>query len=379
MKFIIVIVGNIFAFPPAMSLVHALEKINIEGVLITTKATKSLKNEFENTMIEELDLDYESIQSPIRKLSMINSLRKELWRRINKYYDNTSIIWSITDVTIKYLGMELTKRNYILHMLELSEDLYFYHKAPFIKMDKVKLGNYAKAVVVPEYNRAHLIKTWWRLDKTPYVLPNKPYNKVNWSANETIDDDIAANIISKVENKKIILYQGVMSAERPLDMFIDAVDEYNGKYAFVVMSGGKNIYADKKSSNYYFIPFVTPPKHLQITSHAHIGVLSYVPTDSTGYSPLNSIYCAPNKTFEYSMFGIPMLGNDIPGLKFLFETKNCGRCFDDFTKVDICKAIDEIEDNYNDLSRNALKYYRSCDYKLILEQIIKDIKSDRIE
>ena len=243
-------------------------------------------------------------------------------------------------------------------------------------MDKHRLGISALAVVVPEYNRAHITKTWWKLKELPFVLPNKPYNREFIEKNAEINDIYARKIIEGIRNKKIILYQGVMSPERPLNVFIDAVDEYNGEYAFVVMSGGENIYKDNPSPNYYFIPFVAPPEHLQITSHAHIGVLSYVPTETTGYSPLNSLYCAPNKTFEYSMFGIPMLGNDIPGLRFLFETRNCGVCFKSFTKSEVCNAIEVIEENYEELSNKSFDYYDSCDYREILSKIIEKVKRD---
>ena len=86
MKVITILVGNVFAFPPVMSLLHAVENMEIDSVFVTTKASRALVNEFPNTIIEEIDIDYESINSPIRKLSMIGSLRRKLWNRIDKYY-----------------------------------------------------------------------------------------------------------------------------------------------------------------------------------------------------------------------------------------------------------------------------------------------------
>ena len=372
MKIITVLIGDVLTFPPVISLLHALEKIGFESIFITTRPSKEL-NFLLHTKIEILNINYESINSPIKKLINMKIISNLIWKYIDSYYDNKSIIWVVTDVTIKYLGKRLYERQYILHLLELSENILYYHKFPFLKMDKEKLGNNAKAVVVPEYNRAHLIKTWWKLKNLPYVLPNKPFYPCIIKRNSPIDDLKANQIMNKIGMKKILLYQGVISPERPLDMFIKAVDEYHGEYAFVVMSGGKNLYEDYGSSNYYFIPFISPPNHLQVTSHAYIGILSYIPSDTTGYSPLNSLYCAPNKTFEYSMFGIPMLGNDIPGLKYLFELNKCGKCFNDFEKQDICNAIDAVSNNYEYLSKNSLKYYFSCDYVALLEMIFKDI------
>ena len=100
-----------------------------------------------------------------------------------------------------------------------------------------------------------------------------------------------------------------------------------------------------------------------------------MPTKSTGYSPLNSLYCAPNKTFEYSMFGIPMIGNDIPGLRYLFDTKNIGRCFDEFSIKSVCDSIDNIEREYKTLSSNSNAYFAECDYVSILTEILNKVRN----
>lgn len=84
-------------------------------------------------------------------------------------------------------------------------------------------------------------------------------------------------------------------------------------------------------------------------------------------------YCAPNKTFEFSMFGIPMIGNDIPGLRYLFETEKIGTCFDSFEPEMIAKAIEKIEKNYETYKTNALNYYSSCNYKALLTDILEKI------
>lgn len=56
------------------------------------------------------------------------------------------------------------------------------------------------------------------------------------------------------------------------------------------------------------IDSIPAPLHLEITSHATIGVVFY--SDET----LNKAFCAPNKIYEYSGFGIPAIANCIPGL-----------------------------------------------------------------
>jgi glycosyltransferase involved in cell wall biosynthesis len=257
--------------------------------------------------------------------------------------------------------------------MELSENLRYYYKLPFIELNKMKIGNSALAIVVPEYNRAHIIKAWWNLNNLPLLFHNKPYLNKVIDKKSFISDNNAAKIMELIGDRKIVLYQGILNnQERPLVNYVKAIEKLGNNYAFVIMSNGENIYESIKGDNYYFIPFVKPPLHLEITSHAYIGVLSYY-ASKQHYSDLNAVYCAPNKTFEYSMFGIPMIGNDIPGLKYVFELYKAGACVEELTVENICNAIKCIENNYELMSRGAKKYYESVDLKKDLVNIFETI------
>ena len=79
------------------------------------------------------------------------------------------------------------------------------------------------------------------LEKVPIVLPNKQ------SVEEITDvpDDIKERL-QKIENetRKIILYQGVIRKERPLDAFAEAIDELGENYVLYIM-GAKNARSGK--------------------------------------------------------------------------------------------------------------------------------------
>lgn len=370
MKVIIVLMSDVLYFPPIISLVNILNKLKVHTTLITTKTCFD-NSRLEFVELEQIDINYEKMNNPLEKLLLLPSISRKLWTIINKYYDEESLIWSVSNLSLKYLGNKIMHYQYVLHLLELSEDLRYHEKLPFIKLNAHLLGERAKAVVVPEYNRAHITQAWWELSNTPLVFANKPYIRHKIVKNSNISDLKAAEILNEIGNRKIILYQGIISPERPLDKIINAVGSLGDEFAFVVMSGGKNIYANMNVKNYYFIPFVKPPFHLEITSRAYIGVLSYFPTKYTGYSVLNSLYCAPNKTFEFGQFGIPMLGNNIPGLKYLFDTQKCGVCISSFTENDICEAILEIEKNYDDYSKGAMSYYLKTNSEEEIKKILE--------
>ncbi len=372
MKVIIVLASDILKFPPVLNLVNILNDMSIKTTVICTRTEFDVKD-MKYVKLSRINIDYENIFNPLVKMIKLPEISDIFWKKINEFYEEDSILWVVSNLTLKYLGNKIKKYKYILHFLELSENLKYYNKIPFLKLNAHELCSKSLGVIVPEYNRAHILQAWWGLEKTPFVFSNKPYIKNVIDKNSDISNKEARVIFEKVQNKKIILYQGILDAERPLDKFIKAIGKLGEDFVFLVMSGGKNIYSNLKENNYYFIPFVKPPYHLEITSHAYIGVLSYFPTKDTGYSVLNTLYCAPNKTFEYGMFRVPMLGNNIPGLRFLFETQKCGICFDNFTEEDIIKGIKSIEKNYKYLSDRALEYFNSVDSETEIKTIFDNI------
>ena len=107
------------------------------------------------------------------------------------------------------------------------------------------------------------------------------------------------------------------------------------------------------------MPYISAPYHLEVTSHAYVGILIYTPVYGTFTSPLNSIYCAPNKIYEFSQFGIPMIGNDIPGLRYTIEYNKMGVCVPQMNTESFFDAIQKIAENYDTYSNNAINFNNS--------------------
>lgn len=375
MKYILIQVGPIAKYPPALTVLQDMDDLGVEVTLITNQIDENTKKLCLKRKIKYIEIlsDFPENISPPKKLKRMLFLRKRFWEEIDNLYDEDTILWVSSDAAIMHLGSTLLKTNYILHMYELGENIIYYSKLPFLKMNTSQFAQNALAVIHAEYNRAHIAKTWWNLKELPFVLPNKPYQS-GIVKNSEIKDEYARNVFNKLKGKKVILYQGITSKERPLDKVIKAVGKLGGEYAFVLMSSEKNVYSNLNIPNYYFIPFVKPPYHLEITSHAYIGVLSYTPT-SNGYSKLNALFCAPNKVYEYAAFGIPMIGNDIPGLTFPFEKDRIGEIFSSFEEDEIMEAIEKVQNNYKELSENARTFYEKTDTKKSISDIILHAES----
>ena len=287
------------------------------------------------------------------------------------------ILWTTTDSTISLLGEDLFDyKNHVMQLMELVEDapvMYyqFIYKLGLNKYWTIHLDRYAnkaKCVVVPEKNRAQILRAMWELDKLHLYL------QINHSVDVCNPSDEVKRTLEMLKNtgKKIILYQGVFLKERKLEEFAEAIQMLGEDYLFCIM--GRDTEERRKLCEKYpqifYIPFIAPPYHLLITQIAHIGILTYYPTADNLPGKLNVVYCAPNKIYEYAYSELPMIGNDIPGLYIPFEEYGIGKCFDKLEAVSIKNAIEEIEMNYEQLKSNCMKFYNDTNLKEIVSKII---------
>lgn len=377
MKIVLVYVGEILHCPPALSIIQIINDLDIDMLLLTVKFDKekiisTLKNreKFKYSFIWD---NYDNnISLPNKAIRMIK-IKNILWSCIDQYYDNDTVIWVLSEGSLKYLGEKLIQKRYILHLLELNEAIYYVPNKRFLKLDYIKFAQNAKVVIEAEYNRAHITKAWWNLSELPTVFPNKPYNLMHIDKKSKIHSGkVVEDVLNKLSNKKIILYQGNISRERPLQEYVKAINTLGSEYAFLMMINGDNPYPDIESDNFYCLPFIAPPLHLEVTSHAYIGVLSYTPIHND-YSILNTLYCAPNKIWEYSQFGIPMIGNDLPALDYTFCKYENGICIKHLEADSIIKAISCINTDYEKYSQNAYRYFNSIDLISITKNILSKV------
>lgn len=375
MKVILVYLGDLLHCPPAMSLGKIIDDLGYECRFVTY-ADKS--DEFTEYFSRLAKVEFVSVGASntrgdsVKKFCRFWGVRRNLWKIIDLLYDKESVIWVVSNGTLKYFGKKLLNKKYILHLLELTEELYFIESKHLLPLSRRYIEN-AADIIECEYNRAHITKAWWGLNKLPSILQNKPYISNPIEKNNKITSNASIErIIEEISDRKIILYQGNISKERPLDSFIEAVSELGEEFAFVAMVNGQNPYRGK-SKNYYYIPFVKPPYHLEITSHAYIGILSYTPIKNS-YSILNTVYCAPNKIWEYSRFSVPMISNDLPALKYHFDKYKDGIAIENWNKQSIKEAIEKIDKSYVDYAHNAKKMFDAYDIKDEVHKILKRIE-----
>lgn len=353
--------GTLDKAVPIISIAQALNAAENEIEIICSNISVGLKDELVKSGIKILSLDLDEPNSSNRLSKICGKLYHWLafrWhtKRILTNKSPDYLYVATADTAIALRGV-LSKYKYILHLREL------YDKHPcYMKLIK-KPAQQAYKVVVPEENRAYLYYDFLNLKNIPAVIPNKPfYHPRQAKMNIGFLD---SEIQYKISSKKNIIYQGPIHIERNLTVLINASAKLTN-YNIILMGkdfGLVNAYR-KINPNIIHIPFVRPPLHLNITSWAHIGVITY------DFNSLNTIYCAPNKIWEFTGFNIPILGNLNPGIKYTISQAKAGVVVDFEDEQAIIKGICVIEDNYSKIQDHANAFYNSINPDRINQLII---------
>lgn len=205
-------------------------------------------------------------------------------------------------------------RRGVLIVVHLHE-LVTYNKLLFM------LTNYltrkADIAILPERNRAYIIKEFSRSKCRFFTIPNRPLA-------ELITIDQSKNKAQQFfrlhggsDNcNRFLIYQGIFTPERCLSEIITAFSSLEAKDVGLILMGGnkqsnyeeKLRYLAASDNRIVFINHISPPYHLEITRGCHAGIALYAPTR------LNNIYCAPNKIYEFAACGIGMVLPDFPGM-----------------------------------------------------------------
>lgn len=372
-RILIVNFHEINKLPPVKNLIDVLIR-NEYSVSVITFDNAGLRKLYEqNNSVKFYVLKEKMGKNKIISASEFVFRKKRLREKVSSLMEEHDVLWTTTDRTVRELGKEVYKYKHVMQLMELIEDIPLIPNQNCMMSHLDRYARKAYKVVVPEYNRAHIQKTWWNLDNLPIVLPNKPAELDFKNIPENISEYIQK---LKGYNKKIILYQGVIRKERPLQYILDAIEEKKDEYLFCVMGADENNeikYLEQKYECLIHVPFIKPPYHLLITKMAYVGVLTYIPyyDPRLHQSELNALYCAPNKIFEYCAFGIPMIGNDVPGIFYPLLINQIGTCYKNMSKEEVLKALIYIEKDYLNIHQNCLKYFKKIDLdKIICKEIL---------
>ena len=370
MKIKYIIYNGLDKYPPCFSQIRMLKKLNYDIEVIYGNCAPSTLEILKADNIKLTNIKYikEENIGKLEKMKRIYSFRYNLTKYL-KTFDDNALIWFGNAESAIVMKGKLKNKKYIISLLELYDD-----KDKFRGKLLHGLVENALMVTVCEETRGYLVRHWYNLDYLPTVFPNKAYEQIEDRRHKP-SCELTKKIIDTIKDDKVIIYQGIIFKTDELIETAKALKELNKGYKLVLMGMDKeNVfqYIKRIYNNTVFFEYVPAPLHLEITSYARIGVLFYRP------NKLNNAYCAPNKIYEYSGFGIPIIGNYIPGLNNTIGKAGAGICVK-LSKENIKNAILEIENNYDSFSKNAKKFFESCDNLETLKEFMKNIELKMVD
>ncbi len=368
--------NDFFRRPPVISVVEMLIQRGVKPYIITTGL-----NEYHKENLIKHNVLFSVVPFHLTSNIIFNYLNSKIWvRQVKKIVKQLAkkdkiILWIEGNYTMASLGADfINSYLHVLQVQELFDDRLL--KGRIYKNCQKKIMPHSILNIVPEYNRAYILTAIFRLNHIPYILPNKPNSLPSESFFNSVKPRYR-DLLRRIGKRKVILYQGIMSRERNLDNFVKACALLPSTEFVTIMLGGKeNEIGDYKkyNSDLIHLPFVPSPEHLYITSLAYIGIVTYE------HSSLNLIYCAPNKIFEYGAYGVPMICNDIPGLRTSIVQSGGGVACNADDVDDILIKLKTIINNHNEMATKARNYYDSVDNNVVMDEVLKqiDIYSSRV-
>jgi glycosyltransferase involved in cell wall biosynthesis len=293
------------------------------------------------------------------KLRHWSAFRRGAWNAVAGLGPD-ALLWVASADTALALGRELRRRRYVLQLHELYDGVWHYRRmlGPIVR--------HAQAVVVPEPSRAAICRSWYRLVATPHVLPNKPHTHPR-QPRQPVTHPSLRTALAEVGEARLVLYQGHIHPERDLRGVARALAALGQGWRLVLLGQNHHGYLAeivRLCPDLVHVPYVAAPGHLELTSYARVGVAVY------GYDCLNSIFCAPNKVWEYAGFGVPSLCQDLPGLVATVAASGAGRCADTGDVPALCEALIDLDRHHDDYSRRATAFYDSMDLEAVVTRIV---------
>ena len=386
-RIILIPKDDLVYYPPTISLIRVLVRLGATVECVGIYSDKAGQRMLEEEGVKFIPI-YRKLkdESRFRVINWINIVRRmrRYTSEVRDYLNsvdisNTDLIWFVFSNSIGSLQKTIERFPYVIQFYEF-EDFSLGGRSRILhpNYNAFRFLSSAKVLVHCEYNRAMITNGLYGLKQAPVILPNKPF-EYNGQVELAIPADIqglVADTKRKIDGRKVILYQGIFNpSERRLEEFCESISLLPEDYVFLAMGGGGGYFDEIKrkytSNRIVFIPFVKPPYHLEITKLADYGILTYHPNNQTYVGVINPLYCAPNKIFEYGRFGIPMIANDVPGLKMIFETYQCGKTITSpITPEKIAQCVLEMNKNYEKMRSGARAYYDSIDLENLVKTII---------
>lgn len=264
--------------------------------------------------------------------------------------ENTKIITIDVFTTVLALLLKRKKTTIIYLQYEMIEP------GLLNKFDKILFRNLINhsdkidIIITPENNRAvYLQQLLPKSDKSSFfTLPNSNNTKF----------DIFEKISKK--SSKVVTHIGAVGLNHHIKNYLDAISkmdesQYEFRFIGLLTSDVQSLIESYHRKNIIIIGQVKHSELEKYYKETDVGMILYKDVS------LNHRFCAPNKLYEYWSYGIPVIGDELPGLQSVFRDESLGCLVDMSDPKLIREGISKIAVKNN--SSLILQYFNNH-YKL---------------
>ena len=165
------------------------------------------------------------------------------------------------------------------------------------------------------------------------------------------------------DDKKVVLYAGNIIEWAMCREIVESVDRWPSDFALVMHTWKRDIASYEyyqelvkiaDSNRVYFSTQPVPYERLpEVLSSADVGLLFYRPIDAN----FIEIGSSSNKLAQYVRAGLPVISNDLPSIRRIFDTYGSGVCVGHPDQIG--DALGIIFDDYDRFRQGAFNSYKS--------------------
>lgn len=251
----------------------------------------------------------------------------------------------IEDLVIVYIISKFFKTKFIYSANELEGDrkrtgnqkLNALLNRTVIKIEKFMLKK-ADIVIAADLERARLMEKWHGLDKVE-VIRNVPIHQ------NITNKNLIRNHLKISKDFKVVLYQGLLSEGRGLEVSIEACSQAKSRKFYLVFLGFiteeyrnklMDLAKELDFDRFHILPPVSWKDLLFWTKSADICMVLIEHVSISYY------LAAPNKLYESIMARVPYIASNFPEINHVHEVSRSGILVDPKSTKEITKALDKL-------------------------------------
>lgn len=269
-------------------------------------------------------------------MKMYLDFNRKLFFKLNSIAKKDDILLAndLDALLPNYLISKIKGCELVFDSHEIFSEVPTLYNRPFRK----KIWKTLEKSIVPNLKHFYTVSNgyadWFEkaYQNRPEVVMNVPLIQKNADTELSID-------LPEISTEKILIYQGVINFSRGIGKMIEAMQFLENVQLWIVGNGPKKVEFEtltedlKLENKVKFLGNVSPNQLKCITPKADLG-LSLEEDYGISYR-----YALPNKIFDYTHAGIPILGTYLPEIKATIENYRLGKTIENHEPKHIAERI----------------------------------------